>query len=493
LARTRTTKKLAQRIDLNYFKRPTPLKRLKFWLSVLALALALAWILFHSFAHDPRVYSSGRLSEPHAVLEKECAVCHVKQAGDFSAEASDQACLSCHDGPVHHSNTRKQLACSECHAEHRGRINISAVAAQACAVCHSDLRVADGHSNYAARISDFEDGHPEFAALRPIAGAPPFDPGTIKLNHAIHMKPIRQGPNGPIVQLECGNCHRPTAVQPDLTYSDPAYHAATVSYKENDEVLPVAPGALKPPKPPTGRERMAPVKFANACASCHLLTFDKRFNEGVPHDTPEVVHKFVVNKFTEYIAAHPAELREMQVPQRTLTGRPAPPRLQTLTAPQWIAEHTAVAEQLLWKKTCAQCHAISGVRLQDTTLGRWDAASAQNAQLIVGPAGAPVALSAATLPVIAPAKITQTWLPHSKFDHDAHRGFSCVSCHQKTLSSTESTDILIPGIAVCRTCHAPGPAHAESRCFECHTYHDWSKRREVKPTFTLPALRAGAR
>lgn len=493
MARTRTTKKLAQRIDLNYFKRPTPLKRAKFWLSVLAPALALAWILFHFFVHDPRVYSSGRLSEPHAVLEKECAVCHVREAAGFSAKASDQACLSCHDGPMHHSVAKKQLACAECHAEHCGRINISAAAAQACAVCHSDLRVADGHSNYAAHISDFENGHPEFAALRPSAGALPFDPGTIKLNHAIHMKLIRQGPNGPIVQLECGNCHRPPAVQPDLTYSDPAYRAAAVSYKESGEILPIASGGLKPSKPPTGRELMAPVKFANACASCHLLTFDKRFNEGVPHDTPEVVHKFVVNKFSQYIAAHPSELLEVQIPQRTLTGRPAPPRLQTLTAPQWIAEHTAVAEQLLWKKTCAQCHAISEVRLQDATLGRWDAASAQNAQRIVGPAGAPVAPSATALPVIASAKITQAWLPHSRFDHDAHRGFSCVSCHQKALSSTESSDILIPGIAVCRTCHAPGPDHAESRCFECHTYHDWSKRKEVKPTFTLPALRAGGR
>ena len=29
MARTRTTKNLAQRIDLNYFKRPTPFKRAK--------------------------------------------------------------------------------------------------------------------------------------------------------------------------------------------------------------------------------------------------------------------------------------------------------------------------------------------------------------------------------------------------------------------------------------------------------------------------------
>src|SRR6267143_5284979 len=100
VARTRTTKKLAQRIDLNYFKRPTPLKRVKFWLSLLLPLLALVWIAWSGFSSDHRVYSSGRMSEPHAVLEKECSACHVQQAGAFSAKAADAAGLACHDGPM---------------------------------------------------------------------------------------------------------------------------------------------------------------------------------------------------------------------------------------------------------------------------------------------------------------------------------------------------------------------------------------------------------
>src|SRR5882762_3003754 len=99
MARTRTTKKLAQRIDLNYFKRPTPFKRAKLYLSVLAPLTALLWISVHFVAKDRRVYSSGRLSAAHAVLEKECATCHLPQANSYSAEASNSACLSCHDGP----------------------------------------------------------------------------------------------------------------------------------------------------------------------------------------------------------------------------------------------------------------------------------------------------------------------------------------------------------------------------------------------------------
>jgi hypothetical protein len=213
----------------------------------------------------------------------------------------------------------------------------------------------------------------------------------------------------------------------------------------------------------TGRELMAPVRFAYACAGCHSLAFDKRFNGGVPHDKPEVVHAFLVKKFTEYIAVHFADLRETRDPGRDLTGKPVQAAVRVYTAKEWVDARVNDAEELLWRKTCKQCHTLAMAAPQDN------------------------------LPVVEPARTTVRWMPHSKFDHDAHRGFSCSGCHEKAMSSTETRDILLPGIATCKTCHAPGPEHAESRCFECHTYHDWSKRKEVKPMFTLPALRIGGR
>jgi len=479
VARTRTTKKLAQRIDLNYFKRPTPLKRAKFWLSLLLPLLGLIWIASRGLSGDHRVYSSGRMSQVHAVLEKECAACHVQQADSFSAKAASKACASCHDGPVHHSPPERSAHCAECHTEHRGRINLSAASNQACAICHRDLQSHGPPSNYENRILSFEDSHPEFAALRTVAAVPARDPGTIKLNHAIHLKPIRRGPTGPIVNLECGNCHHATAADADLTYADPKYRAASVSYKESNEVLPTHVGTPKPPHPITGRELMAPAKFANACSSCHLLTFDKRFDEGVPHDKTEVVHAFLVKKFREYIAAHPSESRIVREPNRDLTGKPLP-EVRILTPAQWVTERTAEAEDLLWRKTCKQCH----------TVMPFEKSSQRKIEVSSRPDGSPeISGISAELPSIAPSHNTLQWMPHAKFDHSAHTGFTCVSCHEKALTSTETSDVLLPGIVTCQTCHAPGPDHAESRCFECHTYHDWSKRKEVKPTFTLPALR----
>jgi hypothetical protein len=488
LARTRTTKKLAQRIDLNYFKRPTPLKRAKVWLSLALPLVALIWIGWHFASRDSRVYSSGRLANPHAVFETQCAACHVQTAGSFSAKAENSACLACHDGPIHHAEQTRAPKCAECHVEHRGKFSLSAASNQSCAQCHSDLAANGGATHYASNIRSLEGGHPEFVSLK--AGA--RDPGTIKLNHMLHMKPIRRAPNGPNVQLACGDCHRPvaTGINSSWPYADQKYVAASVSYTDADNFRTVGTSGLSTHNPATSRELMAPVKFATACAACHLLTFDKRFDEGVPHDRPDVIHSFLAKKFSSYIASHPNELHEMQDPARDLSGRPLPPRLRTLAPSQWIQEKVTVAEELLARKTCAQCHQMNVQNLPDAGIARWTVSERTGPAQQMAPAGK-VPILPLQFPVVAAANTTLRWLPHSKFSHDAHTGFTCESCHSKALTSTESSDILIPGITTCKTCHAPGPNHAESRCFECHTYHDWSKRKEVQPAFTLPALKTG--
>jgi len=488
VARTRTTKKLAQRIDLNYFKRPTPLKRAKFWLSLALPFLALIWISWGGFSGDHRVYSSGRMSKAHAVLEKDCAACHVRTAGAFSAKAANAACLDCHDGPIHHELSligKKELACAECHAEHRGRVNLSATSNQSCSVCHSDPRAPYGPPGFASHIRSFEDGHPEFAALREDSLYSLFVRSSARINHAIHLKLIRRGPTGPVVQLDCADCHRPPAFAPPSTYSDASYVRAKVANTGNGGPLPGGAATLSLRHPVTGRELMAPVKFASACSGCHSLTFDKRFDSGVPHDKPEVVRAFVLKKFREYIAGHPNELREARDPDRGLTGKPLSPEVRVLTPAQWIAERSADAEELLWRKTCSQCHGLSfryeGDPDKLPRFPPWLRSPNDNR------------FEQKPLPEIMVAQEASRLMPHAKFDHGKHEGFTCVTCHAKALTSTESSDILIPGIATCKKCHAPGPEHAESRCFECHTYHDWSKRKEVTPKFTLPALGTGGR
>jgi hypothetical protein len=314
------------------------------------------------------------------------------------------------------------------------------------------------------------------------------DPGTIKLNHGLHMLSIRRGPTGPMVQLECGDCHRPSSSgETQWKYGDANYAAANVSYTAAESFEPGGSRGLPTKQPWSDRQLMAPVRFANACAGCHSLTFDSRFAEGVPHDRPDVVHAFLVKKFSEYVAAHPGDLREVQVPGRSLTGREPGAQARIVSAAQWVGERVAVAEELLWHKTCSQCHKMTPTTLQDARIARWEVARGA-ANLKSGPS---IARAEAKLPFIAGGNVKLQWLPHARFDHDAHTGFACSGCHQNALKSTESSDILIPGIAVCQTCHARGPGHAGAECSECHTYHDWSKRKEVKPTFVMPGWKTG--
>jgi len=500
VARLRTTKQLAQRVDLNYFKRLTAYKRTLVWLTVLVPLLAVGWIAWRGFTRDSRVYSSGRMSRAHAVLEQQCAACHVQKAGEFSSKAADSACLACHDGPVHHVLAGMPAPdCASCHLEHRGRVSISAVSDRVCAKCHADLKTqtgvsAAGPTFHETRIHSFETDHPEFAAVQHLEDYPPHDPGTIKVNHAVHLKPIRRGPNGPDVQLTCRDCHRlqaeagvvysenasPFVPRTNWTYADTQYLSAKPSYAEHDPSFPVPARVLPAYKPPTGRELMAPVSFAKACSGCHSLAFDKRFAEGVPHDKPEVVHEFLIAKFQQYIAMHPGEVQVFRDPNRELTEKPLPPAFRTLTAAQWVEERTAEAEELLWRKTCKQCHELRFPATNSTTKVGMPAGSESH--------GPPA--STKELPQIERdyRRFLLTRMPRAKFDHDAHRSFTCVSCHSKALTSTESSDILLPGIVTCKVCHAPGPEHAESRCFECHTYHDWARRKEMKATFTMPGL-----
>jgi len=222
--------------------------------------------------------------------------------------------------------------CSSCHQEHRGHARLANTPDAACTQCHRDLRTAGPATKFAADIENFGPGHPEFAAVRPGS----VDPGTIKLNHAVHMKRNLAGPNGP-VQLDCDDCHRPpTSTDPWRFGSAPAQEMAA-SQKSDLPAMVLA------------RAYMAPTTYAKNCVACHGLQFDKRFTESVPHDTPDVVHAFLVQKFQQYIASHSAELR-VAGPDRDLPQRPLPEPVRVLTAPQWVAERVGESEQLLWAR-----------------------------------------------------------------------------------------------------------------------------------------------
>ena len=73
---------------------------------------------------------------------------------------------------------------------------------------------------------------------------------------------------------------------------------------------------------------------------------------------------------------------------------------------------------------------------------------------------------------VAPVYINQHWMPLSRFDHGAHASETCESCHAAE-TSLVSSDILMPDIASCQTCH--GDEHTDDQlvsvCLDCHSFH----------------------
>jgi hypothetical protein len=283
--------------------------------------------------------------------------------------------------------------------------------------------VKSGSPAAATTINSFSEDHPEFAAARQAI----HDPGQIEFNHAIHLKHDLRGPSGNVT-LICSDCHRAGNTEP-------------WPYGKMQQ-----PGA-----PSAGTKYMDPVNYYAQCSACHPLTFDRRFAEPAPHATPETIHAFLVQKFSAWLADHPEELRAANAANIRIPGFAAQPAARTPAA--WIALRVAEAEQLMRVKTCKECHEIA-------------------------PADRGI-------PPIAKANITDRWFKHAEFDHFAHQMIVCESCHQKARASTKTSDVLLPGIAVCRECHVSGKSDAaDANCVECHLYHDPAKRKHMEGSFT---------
>lgn len=457
--RPRTAKKLAQRIELSYFDRPAPLRRWRFILSVALPALALLWLVVARVSGSRSAYSMGPVSKPHAFFAQKCSTCHAADAISFRHPATDQSCLACHDGPIHQASQVFAPSCGSCHTEHLGRTQLVAVRDASCTQCHANLTTRSGVPHFVRTVLSFA-SHPEFAPL----SSNFKDPGSIKFNHSVHLQQNLLGPDGRRVQLACDDCHRPGAARGSWPYGAPGVRAVTFA----DGSQFVFQSAAAPHFTTAAQRRsdlayMAPPTYANTCFSCHALEFDARFSQSAPHDTPQKVDAFLRAQYQQYISSHPTALRETLSPPR-LPEKATPSTPRVLTPAEWASEQTAAAENLLWRKTCSECHALNFA-----------------------------AANTNSLPAVAPSRITVRWLPHSFFSHDSHRMVVCESCHSSIRASQLTSDVNLPSVRTCQQCHAQRASAAPAGCYECHTYHDWSKERIYPGKFSLPDLLKSSR
>ena len=471
--RIRTTKNLAKRMDLQYFKGSHPLRSWRLWLSIAIPVIAIGWLVA-ARAHSQKVFSSGQLSAAHAVLGKNCNLCHASTLGFFHEKVSDDACLKCHDAPAHHpEKVAFTSSCGSCHIEHRASPRLASTRNDSCTECHANLTTRSGTPEYVREVKDFDKQHPEFAPLRPGA----HDPGQIKLNHYAHLKPNLAGPKGP-VQMDCQDCHRLATTNAAWPYALPQAASQPMSQTPPQTVsqpVPVAAAVASDLKHARAKDYMLPILYVNQCAGCHVkdLQFDKRFDQGVPHDKPEVVQAFVIQKYAEYFASHPGALAERVAPERILPNTVKLPLPAPHNRQEWMDQQIMLADILLFDKGCKLCH----VMIQPS------------------PAEGQPAEGKMPLPAVAKSSIPARWFEHAEFNHDSHRLLTCTACHTRTPDSRQTADILLPGIASCRSCHEDrGAMHdaASGRCSECHSYHDWTKEKPTKGKFTIPQLRAAS-
>jgi hypothetical protein len=429
--RQRTTKIVAKRHDLNYFKRMSPIRAWQWWLACAALIGAILWFSGNTFVHGGALISAGPMSNSHAVFGERCELCHVPvirqtrwtPSFGMRRHVPDSACLRCHTAAPHHpAETTQNPACGSCHTEHVGAMHLAAVADSGCTQCHANLKSSSGILHVAANITSFVGGHPEFKPLRTASEADRSAATALAFNHAEHMKAGLKGPDGPTT-LQCSTCHIATL------------HA-------------------------DGRQGngMMPVTFERSCRSCHNLQFDAHLTAEAPHKSPAEVQAFVTQSITEYAQTHPQvvaeEIRnwphEAPLPDHAIMPPPHNPQ-------EWINDSVLRADRILWHEKCWLCHK------SDPT-----------------PNSAALLSTESTLPTYQAVKQPEHWFSSAVFSHPAHQLVECTECHTKALTSTSEHDMIMPSIATCRSCHdgrsnPQGPAlmsgHAESGCYLCHTYH----------------------
>jgi hypothetical protein len=397
-------------------------------------------------------WSSGHLSSAHQIpeLNQNCQACHVEA---FEV-VQDDSCLSCHDDTNHHFDTSAHdvtkldgSRCASCHIEHDEPSSIVRHDDKLCSSCHADMdqtgavdtELVDVDSFGKEQRSGGDSPHPSFKvsmlvsegkadsmtwSMRRVALADkPLEESNLIFPHDVHMN--REGldaPEGNKV-LACNDCH----------VTDDA------------------------------GELMQPITMENNCRSCHTLVFDPNAPQReVPHGDPDTVmltlEEYYSRQFLrDNLGRNPTsqEVRDfiLRRPGETVVRRAE----QALNLATPWGKANSVAAEIFEKTTCKTCHEIS-IDDSGEYLSKWR---------------------------VDPIRITKQWMPKSEFDHYSHRTSDCSLCHDAS-NSEQASDVLMPDLEVCESCHTGQQTHENktpSSCVSCHQFHlpeqnDWRQALE---------------
>src|SRR5947209_12469015 len=118
----RGPKTLSRWLELDYFKRPRPLRRLWPWALLLTLGASVVGVLGWALPPGQRkALQAGPVSTAHTMFNKDCGLCHTGERRAFDRlrrldpglrSVPDSACLECHGGDAHHTTQAGDRRCS---------------------------------------------------------------------------------------------------------------------------------------------------------------------------------------------------------------------------------------------------------------------------------------------------------------------------------------------------------------------------------------------
>jgi hypothetical protein len=367
------------------------------------------------------LWNSGPIANSHRLIAADCKKCHAEPF----TRVSDDQCLSCHNLTAHSKeligfsdkHPKLEASCSACHHEHNGDNGLVLKKADQCVDCHANIKKLKGDSKLLS--VDHLASHPQFRVeLVTSAGIKErvsLDDRLKLIDTAKiklnHSVHLKEGLRGPDgpTTLKCGSCH-----QLDSDF-----------------------------------KRIRPISFDSHCRDCHTLGFDEKLPDAqVPHGDAEAVYPALFAEYSKLLLSAGAGAGEGDLARRFPSGeslkRPEDP-VSVRAAEQSARQAEA---ELFTKTGCFLCHSYSEKDPAKQT-----------------PVNSHYQIAAPGIP--------DRWFRAARFSHGAHEQFRCESCHADARKSSETKDILLPGVQFCRECHqqGAGPGFVESGCGECHSYH----------------------
>lgn len=391
-------------------------------------------------------WSPGKLSDPHHALENNCESCHVEPF----VSVRDETCLACHKDVSDHAahprlaNARGPMprfdalqwkvaetfgkegpeACVTCHTEHEGAGRMEPAAQQFCSDCHATL---------ASRLSDTKLGNAgDFGTSHPQFQASVFTTMGSDATRRVSLAARPREASGLRFNHDA--------------HLDPRGGVARMALSLGQYRAPLQCSNCHTPAP--NGIGFEPIVMEDDCESCHSLVYDK-----VGGTFRTLRHGDVAQMRADLMAMDRAPRSALSSGRRRpgSVGDASGIRYPTFGPP--VRNYTSIARALSPDGVCGECH--------------YPASTAQG-------------------PGVMPVNLQTRYLSNGRFEHEDHAQEPCASCHKASTSGAAS-DLLLPGIATCRTCHggeASATADVPSGCAMCHSYHlpgGWTPGRKPPP------------